>query len=109
MLYTSTIRYRGELRSLDITVKSAGSFGKHFAPTWAMVMGYKKTGDSVLYREQYRDILEHNYVHVKHLADVARSEDIVLKCYCKAGDFCHRVILALYVQDIFKIEYGGEV
>ena len=106
---TSTIRYIGKPGALDITVKSAGSFGKRFAPTWAMVMEYKKNGDEILYRSKYRDILERNYIHVKQLAFIAKEKDIVLVCYCRPKAFCHRVVLACYLKNVFGVEYKGEI
>ena len=78
---------------LNITVKSGTGVGRLFAPTWPMVMGWKR-GD--LDEEGYTDLF------VPHMRESYRRhqnewhqllqnhEKIALLCYCKKGAFCHR-------------------
>lgn len=94
-VFTSTIRYSGEDR-LDISIKSAGEVGRIFAPTWDMVMGTKEgryTEEE--YTTMYLELMRFSYRHYRTKWDrLLQKQRIVLLCYCKAGDFCHRRLLA---------------
>ena len=109
-IYTGRINYSGNMTKIDITAKSASGIGKYFKPTWDMVMGYKngKYGKKE-YTSKYLDILEANYYQILQLLQYIKDKDVVFVCYCRTGDFCHRVLLAEYLRDTFKVNYEGEV
>lgn len=97
-VYTAQMAY-SDPDAVDITAKT-----KHFlAPKWDMVAGHKAgKGDERYagqypalsdedYTNQYYDLLrqqwERDHVQFLNLLDHDR---VVLKCFCPAGDFCHR-------------------
>ena len=108
-IYTSRINYSGNKIKIDITAKSATGIGRHFKPTWKMVLDYKATKNETWYIHEYHQILEDNYYYIRQLADYAKDHDVVLVCYCKAGNFCHRVLLAEYIDGLFNVKYKGEI
>lgn len=100
----------------DITVKGGTSI---FAPSWKMVMDYRRgliTEDE--YKEEYLELLRTKLFNkecmlvvpdeLKMLMDKPR---IVLVCFCKKAEFCHRVLLAEYLSECFpdKFLYVGEL
>lgn len=113
-VYTIAISNKGKLNDcgrrnfLDITVKSGQGLGKMFAPKWDWVMGYKEGRYSEYdYTKFYREMLDKiPYPAWEPLLD---RNLVVLGCYCKAGDFCHRVLLAKYLVERFGCEYKQEI
>jgi uncharacterized protein YeaO (DUF488 family) len=107
-LYTAQYRYSGESRT-DITVKSGW---KPFAPTWDMVMGYKAgTLSQEQYTEQYIKLMDKSREDFyRHWCSLLMRKEVTLVCFCKKGDFCHRVLLAEYLQKWFprQVKYYGE-
>lgn len=78
---------------LDITVKSGD---KVFAPTWSMVMDYKacKITDAQ-YTDAYLAMMRQSYFECRGRWDeLLAMDEVTLLCYCKAGLFCHRTLLA---------------
>ncbi|MFW5962556.1 MAG: DUF488 family protein [bacterium] len=106
---TSHITYRGDNR-LDITVKSGSKLGKVFAPSWDMVMGYKKGKISKdEYTKKYYERMRRSYVkETEKWNELLAKKEIVLCCYCKKGDFCHRLLLADILVKLGAV-YEGEV
>ena len=105
IIKTAQFRYAGPDR-LDITVKGQHPFGRHFAPTWEMVWDSKKGKISEdEYTARYVRILRTDKLH--ELATVYKQ--ITLVCYCAAGAFCHRVILAELLESMKLGTYIGEV
>ena len=104
-VYTSQFRYSGTDR-MDITAKNKTPF----SPTWEMVKDYK-TGS--ISKSQYRDMyfelmvdsLGRNY---RFWSNVLHMPRITLVCYCAPGDFCHRVLMARYLEFLGS-EYCGEI
>ncbi len=105
-IFTSRIGYPN---SIDITVKSANGDFKLFAPTWDMVMGFKRGEKSVYqYSCEYIDRL--NKIDRKVFDRLFSNKDkIILACYCRAGEFCHRVLLAKYLEEHGYGVYKGEI
>lgn len=108
-LYTGRITYTGPDK-LDVTVKGNHPFGKHFAPTWEMVRGYKaghlSEGD---YTKQYMDILDAiPEAIVKRLIKLAVVQDVTLCCYEEPGQFCHRHLLYAWLLKCPILVGGGE-
>ena len=106
-VYTAQYRYIGEDRK-DITVKSATYPWDAFAPTWEMVMDYKRTGDTQEYISQYDAIVMKAFIaHEQELLTLVNSDrTITLVCFCQPGAFCHRVLLARHLASIGATYYG---
>lgn len=73
-----------------------------FAPSASLLKRFKGGLSQCQYDVEYRrDVLESVDVHrvFEGLARLACGRDIVLCCFEPAGDFCHRRLLARYVQE----------
>jgi uncharacterized protein (DUF488 family) len=71
-----------------------------FAPTKAMLDGYKKGQITWLeYERQYQDILQHRQPHNKF--DPAILDHACLLCAESTADQCHRRLAAEYLQSIW--------
>lgn len=112
-VYTAQYRYKGPNRA-DITVKNAIPPWKVFAPTWDMVNEYLKSPkgvyDEKMYIARYEAIVANAYVANKDgVTTLIHSNDTrVLVCFCKAGAFCHRVLLAKHLESL-GAKYLGEI
>lgn len=122
-LYTAQMKYGGCDR-LDITIKSGTMVGKLYAPTWDMVMGHKnKKYTDEQYTKMYYDLLTErwekdwngfrqatiNTVSLLSGTFTMPAFSITLVCYCPAGAFCHRVLLAKWFEDTWpSVKYLGE-
>ena len=107
-LYTAQYSYSGPDR-LDITIKGKDPLGKHFAPTWKMVM--LSTQGKISWEEYcflYRTLMQKSYGSRKSFWDelLARSE-VTLVCFCEPGSQCHRYLLAEYLTSL-GATYQGE-
>lgn len=105
-VFTSRISYRGKDR-WDITVKTGS---KIFAPSWKIVMDYKNGKISEQeYTFNYCGMMKNSYKEHRSDWDALLSKDkIVLCCYCPAGAFCHRLLLAKILVKL-GAEYEGEI
>lgn len=78
---------------LDVTVKSGND---SFAPTWDMVMSHKRgelSDDG--YTDQYYRRMRQSYIDNREdWQALLEQEKVILACYCRAGCFCHRHLLA---------------
>lgn len=108
-LYTSQYRYRG-IDRLDITVAGNDPVGSYFAPTMSLVLGIK---DGSCSQETY--ITQYDYILRSSLTlnpgiwtALLALDSIVLVCFCKAGSFCHRYLLADFLVQL-GATYCGEV
>lgn len=111
-IYTSQLKYFGNDR-LDITVKGQDPIGRYFAPTWEMVKCFNnKTISPELYTLAYTGIMSKslatNYQVWQHIQSIYINR-ITLVCFCPAGAFCHRILLANAFQGMGWGEYKGEV
>jgi uncharacterized protein YeaO (DUF488 family) len=82
--------------TIDVTVKSV-SKAKSLAPTWEMVMGYKKgTLNERDYTQQYMAILDkcRRAEKSRWESTLENHKNLVFLCYCRAGAFCHRHLVA---------------
>lgn len=71
-----------------------------FAPSRELLSSYKKGMSSELYTQLFFNELRNKdsvYSVFKDLARLSKGRDIVLCCYEKAGDFCHRRLIADFV------------
>lgn len=105
-VWTAQFRYAGPSR-LDITVKSGEST---WAPTWDMVMGLKRGELSEQdYSSRYTNMMRQSYREKRARWDwLLQQERVTLVCFCKAGDFCHRVLLARILVKL-GASYEGEL
>jgi len=99
-VWTAQYRYTGPDR-YDVTVKTGDPA---FAPSWDMVMKYKRgkiseEGYTVLYRNlmrrSYRD-------HYQAWMDLIHLDEVTLVCYCKGGTFCHRYLLVDLLEKVCR-------
>ena len=88
-----------KLYFIDTTVKSGDSV---FAPTWDIVMDHKSgriTDEE--YTEVYRRIMRASYLRdPERWLEVCQMEHVCIACYCPRGKFCHRHILAGYLEKV---------
>ena len=84
---------------LDTTVKSGD---KVFAPTWDIVMGVKNGSVSeAAYTEEYRRLMRVSYrSHQPRWLELCNMSVVAISCYCPDGCFCHRYLLAGYLEDV---------
>lgn len=109
--------YFGRAKGLDVTryfiVSIARFQPKDFfaypclalAPSVDLLRQYKNGLSRNLYEECYRrDVLESQNVHkiFENLAMLAHGRDIVLCCYERPFEFCHRRLLARYVEEHWR-------
>lgn len=112
-LYTAQYRYSGPDR-VDITVKA--KVNEDLAPTWDMVNAWKNGPQDKMaearYTVEYFDLLSRRHAHNHHafwgLHDLALHNDITIVCFCPKGAFCHRVLLAAWMEKYYNTTYGGE-
>ena len=105
-VYTAQYRYSDENR-VDITVKSGM---KIFAPDWKMVIDVKSGAiTEEEYTKKYYGKMRLSYKNNRTEWDnFMKRDSVVLVCFCKAGTFCHRYLLAnIFVK--LGAEYLGEV
>ena len=106
-IWTAQYKYSGKDR-IDITAKSAVYPWNVFAPTWEMVREYKRSGNKDVYIKQYKTIIDKAFeLHTQQLSNLLNSDKtITLICFCRSGDFCHRVLLAKHFESLGAIYYG---
>lgn len=75
---------------------------KKLAPSWSILSEYKEKHDDALYTERFKkeilDNLDANEV-AKELTTLADGKPFCLMCYEKSGSFCHRNIVAEWLQN----------
>lgn len=102
------------LEIIDITIKSSKKPWSILAPTWSMVMDYKQGSYSKEdYVRDYNNLIDKRLANennniLKALVDMALRNNVALACYCKPGDFCHRLLLAERLKRL-GVYYGGEL
>jgi len=114
IVYTSTMNYN-DSDSVDITVKSSVE-GRIFAPTWNLVMDFKK---GLISEDEYTNkyvklMLESFNNNPNEWVKFLLKERVVFKCFCKSNSFCHRYILVEILKSIcstveIHFEYRGEI
>jgi hypothetical protein len=106
LVYTSQYRYSGP-RRLDITAIKGSDL---FAPPWELVKSYKNGNISDLeYEKIYHELMIHSYKNYREGWDRLLAADYtVLVCFCRAETFCHRLLLAEYLEKL-GASYEGEI
>lgn len=99
--YTAQYNYKGSDR-LDITVAGKDPIGMAFAPTWLMVTNLKKGKISEdEYEREYHLLMQGSYnTNYSIWREVLNSIAVTLVCFCPPGAFCHRLILASYLEKL---------
>lgn len=110
-VYTAQYRYAGQHR-LDITVKGKDPVGRVFAPNWDIVMKHKNNpnyGDKE-YTEDFHNLMIASLDSCTDvwMEDVLKRGYVVLVCFCPAGAFCHRKLVAEYLVQL-GAKYMGEI
>jgi uncharacterized protein YeaO (DUF488 family) len=102
--------------AVNITRKSADSFGIVFAPSWAIlgpVLRERKAGrefDWSSYVEAYTAEMRRSYTaHGSAWRLMLSRPRTVLTCYCTDPERCHRTILARTILPALGATYGGEL
>ncbi|MBZ0158491.1 MAG: DUF488 domain-containing protein [Alphaproteobacteria bacterium] len=102
-LFTAQIgKYRGP-DAFDVTVKSGNPA---FAPTWDLVRAWKSGKiDWDIYTQRYRQLMLQSYRKDPGLWHELLHRGIVtLLCYCRAGEQCHRYLLANFLRKLGERE-----
>lgn len=97
----------------DITVKSGDSV---FAPTWSMVSSYKNV---IMTKYEYTknniELMRKSFeLNSDYWLDFIKRDYVVLACYCKSKEFCHRYLLVSLLGTVCEhygipFEYIGEI
>ena len=106
IIYTSQYRYSGP-RRLDITAIKGSDL---FRPNWEIVSAFKNGNMSEEeYEKVYRSMMQRSYKNYKDGWDrLLVCDYAVLVCFCKADTFCHRYLLADYLEKC-GAKYEGEI
>jgi uncharacterized protein YeaO (DUF488 family) len=108
---------RGAWYGREQEARSEDSSGdKVFAPSWFIVMGHKN-GDisDEQYTDEYLSMMRRSYRDDRaRWQEVVESGSVTLACYCKAGAFCHRIILVDLLRAVgesigIEVVYEGEL
>lgn len=93
---------------IDATVRSGLPL---LAPTWDLLSRYKSNQISDNdYTEEYYGLLFDRYLDAQPMFDsLGKDGDFVIACYCGAGKFCHRHLLATFLVNNTDNEYAGEI
>src|SRR4030042_3508322 len=98
-IYTAQIgKYKGP-DVYDVTVKSGDI---NFAPTWDIVRAWKAGEISwETYSQHYRELMLRSYKRNQRAWHELLDKGVLtLLCYCRAGDHCHRYLLAEFLSKL---------
>lgn len=107
-IYTSNYARCGESKhSISISASAPDYFaGPHMtvlAPSWDLLNQYKKgTVSKSMYKNEYIKLLEGRKLTPQIVYDSIPHEAILL-CYERAGEFCHRRILADWLENDLNV------
>jgi uncharacterized protein (DUF488 family) len=116
MIYTSYFAKLKEVRNLGITPISIAQgiprgisilSYKKVAPPWSLVKEYKASGDSDLYTRIYFETILNKLNQYKVITDIlllAMSPDVAMICFEKPADFCHRHLVADWLNSVLSKE-----
>ena len=96
---------------LDITMKSSNDKGKPFMPTRDLVYQYKYKGmTNNEYEQHYWAMMRDSYINNREAWDeLLGMDEVILLCYCRAGEFCHRLCLTEILVKGWGAIYMGEL
>lgn len=91
-------KYRGD-RGCNIAIKPiSGYTGLSYPelyPKWPFLKKYKEDGNKEAYTKEYYNLILNKLNPEKVYDDL---QDYVLLCYEKPGDFCHRRLVANWIE-----------
>jgi hypothetical protein len=101
IVHTARISYTGRDR-LDISRAGNDPLGVAFAPSWDLLNAAKSGaihwGE---YRDRYTEEMRASYRDTREAWDrLLALDEVTLCCYCRAGDPCHRLILATIIVQL---------
>ena len=110
MVYTSYFAFIRNLPKNIVTISICGKAPefykgiqyKKLAPSWDIFKQWKETKDNDLYTKRFKEerlkpLIAKNVM--KELMELANNNDIALICYEKPLDFCHRHIVAEWLNE----------
>src|SRR4030043_2144567 len=91
-------KYKGP-DAYDVTVKSGDI---NFAPTWDIVQAWKAGEISWdTYSQRYRELMLNSYKRNQRAwHELLEKSVLTLLCYCRAGESCHRYLLADFLSKL---------
>ena len=101
------------VEDINIINASVKSGHRWLAPTWALLMAYKK--GEITEAEKFQSLMRLRYRRYKNLFEaMAKRENVAFGCYCKKGEFCHRHLLVDMFERIcsnydIPFHYNGEL
>jgi hypothetical protein len=111
-IYTINIRTAKKL-GLDYDDITAGSGGGKtpFQPAWDFLKAYQEGHiNDEEYTLYFMDLMRERFKEDRGaFNDYFDGGLRLIACYCKAGDFCHRLLVAELIAAGFHYEYGGEI
>lgn len=107
------MHYKGSKPSINITLN--GDFGV-FAPNWDLVSKLRNNKISKSeFKRKYYALMKKSYrENFEAWNDIVKLDELVLKCYCPPGEFCHRYLLVNLLEGVAEFnaigfEYVGEI
>lgn len=110
MIYTSYFGYMRHLPKNIVTIAICGKSPdfyngleyKKLAPSWDIFKQWKETGNNDLYTKRFKEerlkpLITKNVID--DLMKMSNNQDIALLCYEKPIDFCHRHIIAEWLNE----------
>lgn len=103
-----------DIEFIDTTVKSGKD--SPFKPSWEIVLGYKSNViNQAQYTERYISLMRTSYKeHTSIWLSFLNKDKVAIACYCKAGCFCHRLLLIdiltkVAIKHGIEFQYLGEL
>lgn len=95
---------------LDITVKSGDDLGWIFAPSWEMVNSYKNGDLSESdFTDMYYKLISNRWdKQTRTKETILKKSHLILVCYCRPDEFCHRILCAEFLVNSIGAKYYGE-
>jgi uncharacterized protein YeaO (DUF488 family) len=108
VIYTSNLKYTGMDR-LNVSRAGKDVVGLTFAPSWDLVRDWKAAKvDESGYRSRYMAEMRASYRKNKGAwLNILKRDVVTFVCFEKAGEFCHRLILAAIFEKL-GATYAGE-
>lgn len=112
-VYTAQLdrKWRDTATALDTTMKSTDPLGRVFAPDDPRMVFMLKRGQlsPATYRTWYLTVLRQSYREQRAQWEAVLARPlVVLLCYCRPEQFCHRLVLAETLTRL-GAEYRGEI
>jgi hypothetical protein len=98
-------KYRGEHGVSIARYPFKGYSGRQYPPLFPsneILMQYKRDADRIMYTDRYYDEILVRLDPQKVYDDL--GDEAVLLCFEKPGDFCHRRLVASWIEDKLGLE-----